>query len=141
MKVLTKALLEQICKRIYNELGPYHTELTYQNAMEHELCKMNISYHREKQMPIMYDNQIVGHGYLDFLVKPHYAIEFKALTTSLINKDGEFNKSSSAQRHHNQLYKYLQGLNLKTGFLINFNVGSKEDIEVLELTNPFLGDE
>ena len=36
-KIMTKGWVHKICRKIYNELGPYHTEIVYQNAMEYEL--------------------------------------------------------------------------------------------------------
>ena len=142
--IITRALLLKMCNRIYNELGPYHTEITYKNAMEHELSKSGIEYNRERQISVIYDGSVVGHGYIDFLIRgktANYPVEFKAISTNLFNTDGEMNKKYTAKKHHYQLIKYLQSLNSEKGFLINFNVGTKSKLEVLEIINPYLGDD
>ena len=51
------------------------------------------------------------------------------------------NKQYTAKKHHYQLIKYLQSLNSEKGFLINFNIGPKSKLEVLEIINPYLGDD
>jgi GxxExxY protein len=140
MKV-TKGWLEKICRTIYNELGPYHTESVYQNAMEYELTKNKIKYRREMQVPIIYDNQVIGQGKIDFYIHPKYVIEFKALSSNLITKEDKENQSHYIQKYKSQLIKYLISLNLKKGFLINFNIGAKKELEVVEVINPLLGDD
>ena len=140
-KIMTKGWVHKICRKIYNELGPYHTETVYQNAMEHELKKEGFNYQREKQVPINYDGIVIGQGRIDFYVEPQYVLEFKAVATNLYTKDGEVNKHGYIQKYQHQVMKYLQSLEIKKGYLINFNTGTKAELEVIEVINPLLGDE
>jgi|TARA_R100000322_G_C5282267_1_gene150087 GxxExxY protein len=140
-KLMTKGWVHKICRKIYNELGPYHTEMVYQNAMEYELKRKGFNYQREKQVPINYDGIVIGQGKIDFYVEPNYVLEFKAIASNLYTKEGEINQNIYIRKHHHQVQKYLQSLNIERGYLINFNTGAKAELEILEIVNPLLGDE
>jgi GxxExxY protein len=109
-------ILKEMCNRIYDDLGPYYIETTYQSAMEHELNKQGIRYRREMQIPIYYDNIIIAHGTVDFWIAPNYLVEFKA-------------KKKVSLADKNQVKRYLKSLKIPFGYLINFNPeGKKLDI-------------
>ena len=141
MAILTKRLLEKICNSVFLELGPLHSELVYGNAIEHELKKSEIDYSREKQVAIMYDGSVVGQSRLDFYAEPDMVIELKASPTNRFNGDGTRNNQRGPLKDRNQVIRYLQCLKLKKGYLVNFNVGVKAEVEIDEIFNPLLSDE
>jgi GxxExxY protein len=65
MKVNIKSIIK-LCKRIYSELGPYHLEAIYANALEYELLKNDIAYVREFTLPVLYDGIQMGNNRYDF---------------------------------------------------------------------------
>ena len=73
MKVNIKSIIK-LCKKIYHELGPYHREEIYANALEYELIKNDITYAREFTLPVLYDGIKVGDIRCDFLIEKKYLI-------------------------------------------------------------------
>ena len=96
--------------RVYNVLGFGHKEMVYQKALAIELGKANLSFEREKILPVIYEGSKVGTYKPDFVIEDTILIELKAVP--FMPKDYEV-----------QLTYYLKGTNYKLGFLINF--GSK----------------
>ena len=92
---------------IYNELGYGHPEKVYQKAFEVELRKNKIDYSREKYHKILYDGEVVGKYYLDFLIDKKIALELK-VRRELYESDIQ------------QLISYLKATRLKVGILIVF---------------------
>lgn len=141
MTILTKGLLEKICNRIFLELGPFHSEAVYGNAIEYELIENKIHYRREVQVPIKYKGVIVGQSRVDFLIKPNNVIELKASPTNRFNKDGTRSNYKGPIKDRNQVIKYLQSMEMEKGYLVNFNIGTKAEVEIDEIFNPLLSDE
>ena len=134
MKVNIKSIIK-LCKRIYNELGPYHREEVYANALEHELLKNDIDYSREFTLPVLYDGVKVGVIRYDFLIEKKYLLELKAVS-ALKKADGKIKKGNQGSPE-NQVIKYLIALDLKKGYLINFKTYLENiSIEYLEIINP-----
>lgn len=100
-------LLTNLCKKVYENLGVYHRERTYQNSLDLELSKIHNTI-KEYPLKIMYDNQIVNTYYIDIVI-PNISlpIEIKA-----IKNIGEADK--------NQIKNYMRHLNTKIGYLVNF---------------------
>ncbi len=99
--------LRGICFEIKKKLGLGHKEIVYQNALEIELKKANITYEREKQLPVIYENKKIGVYQPDFIIDGKIILELKAL---------KFIGSIEEK----QLTTYLKGSDYKLGFLINF---------------------
>lgn len=121
-KKINEEALRTICNRIYNELGPYYDEVTYQNAMEYELNKHEIWYRREMQVPIYYDKNVVAYGKVDFWIGQDMLVEFKA-------------KKDASIVDRNQVKRYLKTLDVPFGFLINFN-NRRTKLEIDKIENP-----
>lgn len=98
--------LKLVCARIYNDLGPCHSENTYKNALLIELQEGNYKFQTEVVIPFSYKGQTVGYGRIDILTE-HGIIELKA-TQSLKKHDSR------------QLLNYLNNTNANIGYLINF---------------------
>ena len=92
---------------IYNQLGSGHKESVYQNALEEEFRKNDISYQREKNIAVIYDNKKIGSYQPDFVVGEKIILEIKALPF--------IGKIEKKQMEH-----YLKGSKYKLGLLINF---------------------
>ena len=95
--------------KVYNELGPGLLESVYEAAMAFELEKEGYTVHKQKDLPVNYQNQRLELGFrLDLLVNDSVIIEVKSVEKLL-------------PVHHKQLLTYLKLTNLKLGLLINFN--------------------
>ena len=99
-----------IAINIHKQLGPGLLESVYAKCFYYELTNREISFEREKQVPIIYNDLIIDDGLrLDCLVEQLVIIEFKA-----------------QENYHPvweaQLMSYLKLTKKRLGFLINFNV-------------------
>ena len=134
MKVNIKSIIK-LCKKIYHELGPYHNETIYANALEYELIKNDITYAREFTLPVLYDGIKVGDIRCDFLIEKKYLLELKAVL-SIVNKNGAVNQTKNVGGEK-QVIKYLIALDLEKGYLINFRTNLENiSIEYKEIINP-----
>lgn len=97
---------------VYKELGPYHKEKIYENALKKEFEERNIKYQRQKRIKIEYKNEKVGTYVPDLIAEDKILIELKAVKKL----------HSSAIK---QLYYYLNNSRFRLGFLINFNQPKK----------------
>ena len=99
-----------IAINIHKQLGPGLLESVYAKCFYYELTNREISFEREKQVPIIYNDLIIDDGLrLDCLVEQLVIIEFKA-----------------QENYHSvweaQLMSYLKLTKKRLGFLINFHV-------------------
>lgn len=111
-----KELTEKIigcAMRVHNKMGNGFQEVVYQRCLEIEFNKNDISFAREKEMPIFYEGIDVGTRRVDFLVEGIILIELKALI-------------KLEDVHLAQAKNYLEAFNLDTGLLINFGAKSLE---------------
>lgn len=101
-------------QKVHQQLGNGFQEVIYQRALEIELKKVKLKFEREKEMNIVYDNILIGHRRIDFLVDKDIMVEIKAVT-------------KLEDVHIAQLINYIEVYKIRVGLLINF--GSKS-IEV-----------
>jgi GxxExxY protein len=104
-----------IAINIHKQLGPGLLESVYAKCFYYELLNRNISFEREKLVPIIYNDLKIDDGLrLDCLVEQLVIIEFKA-----------------QENYHPvweaQLMSYLKLTNKRLGFLINFHVPLMKD--------------
>ena len=93
---------------VYNTLGPGFLEAVYQEALELEFVKRNISYEREKVLTISYDGIVLKQTYrADFVCYDNIIVELKAV-------------SHLDDSHRSQVFNYLKATGLKLGLLFNF---------------------
>ena len=93
---------------VYNTLGPGFLETVYQEALELEFVKRNISYEREKELTISYDGIVLKQTYrADFVCYDNIIVELKAV-------------SHLDDSHRSQVFNYLKATGLKLGLLFNF---------------------
>ncbi|MFO7828267.1 MAG: GxxExxY protein [Bacteroidales bacterium] len=95
---------------VHYNLGPGLLEKIYELCFCHELKKRGLSYERQVNVPIIYDNLKFDEGLrLDVLVEGQIICELKALEN--VNPVWEA-----------QLLSHLRLLDSRLGYLINFNV-------------------
>jgi GxxExxY protein len=94
---------------VHRELGPGLLESAYEVALCRELSLRNISFERQKPMPVRYKGTALDCGYrIDLLVEGAIIIELKAI-------------EELTPLHEAQLLTYLKLTGCSIGFLLNFN--------------------
>lgn len=101
------------CMTVHSKIGCGFQEVIYQRALAIELAKNNVSFVREKEMKIFYDETEIGTRRVDFLIDDIICLELKAV--------GAFE-----DYHFVQALNYLEVYNLPMGLLINFGAKSLE---------------
>ena len=98
-----------IAIEIHKVLGPGLLESSYEECFCHELHLHNLSFERQKSLPIKYKNITLDCGYkLDVVVERSIVLELKSCE-----------KIKSIHKAQLLTYLKLSGHNL--GFLLNFN--------------------
>lgn len=96
---------------VHGELGSGFLEAVYQAALEKEFQNRDISYEREKRLPVHYRGEVIADYQADFLCYEEVVVELKALQK--LSGDEEA-----------QVINYLKATGLNQGLLINFGSGS-----------------
>ncbi|OQK15816.1 GxxExxY protein [Methyloprofundus sedimenti] len=95
---------------VHKTLGPGLLESTYQQCLAHELSINHIKFKIEYPLPVNYKGIQLDCGYrLDLLVEDKIILELKSV-------------EQLKGIHEAQLLTYMKLMNIKQGFLINFNV-------------------
>jgi GxxExxY protein len=98
---------------VHNSLGNGFQEVIYQRALALEMTFQELSFEREKKMPIFYRDKQIGMRRVDFFVDNRVMVEFKAVK---IIQDV----------HKAQAINYLEAYGIADGFLMNFGGRSLE---------------
>ena len=106
--------------KVHSFLGNGFQEVIYQRALEIEFNKANISFARELEMHIIYDDQNIGTRRVDFLVENVVVVELKAII-------------ALEDVHLAQGLNYLVAYKMDKGLLINFGARS---LEIKRLRHP-----
>lgn len=94
---------------IHVKLGPGLLESVYEEIMHYELQKQGLQVHRQKTIPVYWDELKMKIGFrADLIVENKVIIELKSV-------------EQIAPVHPKQIVTYLKVTNLKLGLLINFN--------------------
>jgi GxxExxY protein len=93
--------------KVYNTLGNGFQEIIYQKCLAIELAKAGLSFEREKEQNIYYEEEYVGTRRADFIVERQVMVELKAI----INLENV---------HLAQAKNYVVAYQLPIGLLINF---------------------
>lgn len=99
--------------KVHQRMRNGYQEIIYQRCLCIEFDKEGIKYHKEKELPIFYDDIEVGKRRVDFLIEEKVVLEIKAVT--------EYSDS-----HLAQTLNYLVAMGLETGLLLNFGAKSLE---------------
>lgn len=88
-------------------------EVIYQQALSIEMTKQELSFVRDMEMPVYYDDQQIGIRRIDFFVEDKIMVELKAII-----KLEDVNLT--------QVINHLEAYNMEIGLLINFGSKSLE---------------
>ena len=111
--------------KVHKKLGAGFLESVYQAALAYEFDKAGISYEKEKDLPVPYDDIFLEKGFrCDFLVDGRVIVESKAV--KIVTDLDEA-----------QLVNYLKITKLQVGLLINFNVLILKD-GIKRMVNNFI---
>lgn len=99
--------------KVHNALGCGFQEVIYQRCLAKEFENAKLSFEREKEMDIYYNNEMVGTRRIDFLVEGKVVVELKA-------------QAKLDDVYLVQGKNYLKVFNLEVGLLINFGSTSLE---------------
>jgi GxxExxY protein len=104
---------------VFSELGPGHSEKTYQKAYSHMLHINHHKFEEQVYYPVRFKDEIISRGFLDFKVDEKIIIELK--------KDERFSKA-----HIEQVLDYIKRSGLKLAVLINF---AKQGVQFKRVVN------
>jgi GxxExxY protein len=93
--------------RVHKELGPGFLEILYEQALAIELASSDISFERQKPIPILYRGRVIGEHRLDLLVAGKVVIELKAT-------------SALEDIHFAIVRSYLKATGVHDALLLNF---------------------
>ncbi len=62
---------------VFNELGPGHSEKTYQKAHAVMLTRNNHKFMEQVYYPVKFKNEIISKGFLDFSIEEKIIVELK----------------------------------------------------------------
>ncbi len=100
---------------VHRCLGPGLLESTYEECLCYELNRFNLSYERQKPLPVIYKDIQLDAGYrVDIVVENRVVIELKSV-------------DELSPLHEAQLLTYLKLGGWHVGLLINFNVPVLKD--------------
>lgn len=97
--------------KVHSSLGNGFQEVIYQRALAIEMSKNGLSFEREMEVDIYYDNEHIGTRRVDFFVEGKVMVELKAL----VNLE---------KVHLAQALNYLEAYKIDVGLLINFGAPS-----------------
>ena len=93
--------------RVHRELGPGFLESMYEEALAIELAAAGLAFERQKLLPVLYREHLIGEHRLDLLVEGKVIIELKAI-------------SQLEKIHFAIVRSYLKASDLSDALLLNF---------------------
>ena len=93
--------------KVSNTLGCGFLEKVYENALSHELKKVELKFLQQHPVKVFYDGVVVGEYVADLFVEDLVIIELKAI-------------KGIEDTHISQCLNYLKATNIKIGLIINF---------------------
>jgi len=93
--------------RVHKELGPGFLESMYEEALAIEFAAAGLAFERQKLLPVLYREQLIGEHRLDLLVEEKIIIELKAI-------------SQLEKIHFAIVRSYLKASGLCDALLLNF---------------------
>lgn len=112
LKDCDEALIDRVLSAattVHRALGPGLLESVYELALMREFAEMGISATRQVEVPVFYRGDHLGTAFrADIVVEDSLLLELKSV-------------DAIAPLHVAQLITYLRLMNLKRGYLLNFN--------------------
>ena len=111
----TASLVIDSAIAVHRQLGPGLLESVYETCLCHELCKRNVNYQRQIELPVEYDGHKLDAALcLDVLANDCVIVELKAVEKII-------------PLYKAQVLTYLKLTGKRLGLLINFNVPLLKD--------------
>jgi len=120
-KILFKELSYKIigaAMEVHRILGPGFLEAVYEGALAHELTLRGIPFERQRELPVYYKGQLVGHYVADFVIDGQIILELKAV-------------SALTKAHEAQAHNYLAATCLRLAILLNFGAESLQQKRIV----------
>lgn len=112
LQICSEELIDQVitaATKIHSELGPELLESVYEKALMYELTEAGIPAESQIDIPVKYRGIELGLGFrADIVVNGNLLLELKTVKEFM-------------PIHLSQVITYLKVLNIKRGFLLNFN--------------------
>lgn len=96
---------------VHRKMKAGYSELIYSRCLAIEFDKIHVAYKKEMELPIYYDEMIVGKRRVDFLVDDKIVVELNAI-------------SELTDKELNQSLNYLENHRKEIGLLIDFGAKS-----------------
>jgi len=96
---------------VHRKMKAGYSELIYSRCLAIEFDKISLSYKKELELPIYYDDTIVGKRRVDFMVEGKILVELKAI-------------ADLTDKELNQALNYLENHRQEVALLINFGAKS-----------------
>lgn len=109
---------------VYNQLKYGHREKIYQKALAEQLLEKKINFKKEQYYPVKFNNKIISHYYVDFLIEDKIVLELKVA-------------QDFYQKDINQLLSYLKFKSFELGILAIF---AKDGIKYKRILNKIRDD-
>lgn len=107
---------------VWNELGPGHSERTYQKATAAMFKNKNLRFVEQLPAPVYFKEQLLNKRFLDFLVDDKIVVELK--------KNESFSIGNIRQIHD-----YLIRTKLSLGILVNFTYKGVKTKRVININH------
>lgn len=112
LQICSEELIDQVitaATKVHSELGPELLESVYEKALMYELTEAGIPAESQIDIPVKYRGIELGLGFrADIVVNGNLLLELKTVKEFM-------------PIHLSQVITYLKVLNIKRGFLLNFN--------------------
>lgn len=112
LQICSEELIDQVLTAatiVHRELGPGLLESVYEKALMYELTEAGIPAESQVDIPVKYREIELGLGFrADIVVNGNLLLELKTVKEFI-------------PIHLSQVITYLKVLNIKRGFLLNFN--------------------
>ena len=108
MSISNEDRIEAAINIVYNTLGSGLTETIYRKALVIQLSEEFQNIQVEKSIPIIYNNIEIAVLRADIVIDNEYILELKSISSKLSSKE------------ELQLKRYMNILDISTGFLVNF---------------------
>jgi GxxExxY protein len=112
--------------KVHQKMKNGYNEIIYQRCLSIEFTRIGLKFLEEVEMPIYYDEFLVGKRKVDFLIENKIVVEIKAV-------------SELTDAHLSQAINYLEIHKMETGLIINFGYKSlqfRRLINQQKLYNP-----
>ncbi len=109
--------------KVHSTLGNGFQEVIYQRALAIEMKNQGLSFLREMEMGILYEENHIGKRRVDFFVEGQIMLELKAVI-------------KLEDVHLAQAMNYCEAYNLPIGLLINFGSRSLQFKRVYNVNHP-----